>query len=309
MATATLRIFRRSPIMSMWKSKTRLWLALFLSLGLALAPAMAEARAGRSFGSFGANFGSRGLRYAPSPPMSPSVTPQLGYGYGGGSFFQRHPFLTGLGGGFIGSWLFSRLGWAGPGYYGHSAFGTLFELLLIGGLIWLAFRWIRGRAFYGGGAGWPAAMMPAAAGGARYGRDINLDDADLGAFQQLHAAIQEAWSAGDLGRLRQMMTPQMLGYFSDELTKNASQGVQNIVSGVQLEKGELTEAWEEGDLQYATAAMRWRARDYVVRLGSGTGNSGQIVSGDPRAPVEAEEMWTFVRRRGGRWLLSAIQQV
>jgi len=26
-------------------------------------------------------------------------------------------------------------------------------------------------------------------------------------------------------------------------------------------------------------------------------------------PVEAEEVWTFVRRRGGDWLLSAIRQV
>ena len=30
---------------------------------------------------------------------------------------------------------------------------------------------------------------------------------------------------------------------------------------------------------------------------------------NPRHPVEAEEMWTFVRRRGGQWLLSAIQQI
>jgi predicted lipid-binding transport protein (Tim44 family) len=34
-----------------------------------------------------------------------------------------------------------------------------------------------------------------------------------------------------------------------------------------------------------------------------------VVSGDPRTPSEQEEMWTFVRRRGGNWLLSAVQQV
>ncbi|MBV8193081.1 MAG: TIM44-like domain-containing protein, partial [Alphaproteobacteria bacterium] len=104
-------------------------------------------------------------------------------------------------------------------------------------------------------------------------------------------------------------TPEMVGHFSQELTRNASQGVQNIVGDVQLVKGEVTEAWEEGDLEYATALMRWRAHDYIVRLDGGTGNTGQIVSGDPRTMVEAEELWTFVRRSGGRWLLSAIQQV
>ncbi len=36
---------------------------------------------------------------------------------------------------------------------------------------------------------------------------------------------------------------------------------------------------------------------------------GIVVGGDPRTPVEAEEVWTFVRPRGGDWLLSAIQQV
>ena len=105
------------------------------------------------------------------------------------------------------------------------------------------------------------------------------------------------------------MTPEMLSYFSEELTRNTSQGVQNIVSDVQLLKGELTESWEERDLQYATAYMRWRAHDYVIRLGRSAGDPESIVSGSPGVSVEAEEMWTFVRRRGGDWLLSAIQQV
>jgi len=77
---------------------------------------------------------------------------------------------------------------------------------------------------------------------------------------------------------------------------------------VRLLKGDITESWEEGDLQYATAYMRWSAKDYVVRLGRAPDAPDAIVSGDPRAPVESEEVWTFVRRRGGNWLLSAIQQ-
>jgi predicted lipid-binding transport protein (Tim44 family) len=105
------------------------------------------------------------------------------------------------------------------------------------------------------------------------------------------------------------MTPEMLSYFSEELTRNASQGVRNNVSDVQLVKGELSESWDEGDLQYATAYMRWRAIDYVARLGRPSGDPESIVSGNPRVAVEAEELWTFVRRRSGDWLLSAIQQV
>jgi len=57
----------------------------------------------------------------------------------------------------------------------------------------------------------------------------------------------------------------------------------------------------------AVALKRWR--DGAWRAGRARDHPDWLVSGDPRAPVEAEEMWTFVRRRGGQWLLSAIQQI
>jgi len=105
------------------------------------------------------------------------------------------------------------------------------------------------------------------------------------------------------------MTPEMLGYFSEELTRNTSEGVQNIVSDVRLLQGDITESWDEGDLKYATAFMKWSAVDYVARLGRSPGSPDYIVSGDPKRPTESEEVWTFVRQRQGNWLLSAIQQV
>jgi predicted lipid-binding transport protein (Tim44 family) len=311
----------------------RILLALFICATLALAPAIAEARAGSSAGGRSSSMGSRGLRTYENnnaQPLSRSVTPvpetprppglaptpaMPSPAYGGGSFFQRHPFLTGLAGGFLGSWLFGHSGYAADGGATGSAMGTLLELLIIGLLIYFAVRLFRGRAFSTGWLGGGPGSMPRSAGAAaapaprNRGRDINLGDADLNSFQGIHAGVQEAWSAGDLAQLRRLMTPEMLGYFSEELTRNASQGVQNVVSDVELVKGELLESWEEGDLQYATAFMRWRAPDYLVRLGRSPGDPDYIVSGNPRAPTEAEEVWTFVRRRGGNWLLSAIQQV
>jgi len=303
-------------------------LALFFSVNLALAPAIAEARGGSSYGGRSSSMGSRGSRTYENnggQPLGRSVTPapesrQPGFApavpsasYGGGSFFQRHPFLTGLFGGFVGSWLFGHSGFAGDGEGGGaSMLGGLLQLLIIGLLIWFAVRLFRGWAFAGGarGGGWPLSAGAAAAPLRRgRGRDVNVSDADLNAFQSLHAAVQKAWSDGDLGRLRGLMTPEMLGYFSEELTRNASQGVRNIVANVQLLKGDVSEAWEEDDRQYATAYLRWRANDYVARAGGRPGDADSVVSGDPRHAVEAEEMWTFVRRRGGGWLLSAIQQI
>jgi len=110
--------------------KWRILLALFFGATIALAPAIADARGGSSYGGRSSSMGSRGSRTyepngaqplsrsvtpAPETPRQPGVTPTMpspGYGgaYGGGSFFQRHPFLTGLAGGFIGSWLFGHSG-------------------------------------------------------------------------------------------------------------------------------------------------------------------------------------------------------
>jgi predicted lipid-binding transport protein (Tim44 family) len=293
-------------------NRWRLIAALIFSLTLALTPSLAEARAGTSFGSAGSSFGSRGLRTFENNNASPvgqtmtSQTPGYGnYGGYGGSFFSRHPFLTGIFGGFLGSMLF------GGGFFGHML-GGLFSLLIIGFLVVLAFRLLAGGLAGAGGGGFAPRSVGAAAAPAqnRYrGRDIYVGDADLNAFQSIHAAVQEAWGRGDLSRMRQLMTPEMLSYFSQELTRNASQGVQNLVSNVNLVKAELTESWEESDMQYATAHMRWTALDYTVRIGAAPSSPGALVAGDPRVPTESEEVWTFVRRQGGNWLLSAIQQV
>jgi predicted lipid-binding transport protein (Tim44 family) len=63
----------------------------------------------------------------------------------------------------------------------------------------------------------------------------------------------------------------------------------------------LAEAWREGSVDYATVAMRFALIDSMVERAS-----GRIVEGG--APGEVTELWTFMRARGGDWLLSAIQQ-
>jgi predicted lipid-binding transport protein (Tim44 family) len=94
----------------------------------------------------------------------------------------------------------------------------------------------------------------------------------------------------------------MLSYFSEELTNNASRGVVNKISDVKLLQGDLAEAWREGETDYASVAMRFSLVDKTIDRAS-----GRVVEGSDR-PVEATEVWTFVRPRGANWELSAIQQ-
>jgi predicted lipid-binding transport protein (Tim44 family) len=103
----------------------------------------------------------------------------------------------------------------------------------------------------------------------------------------------------DLSTVRTMVTPEMLSYFSEQLAENASRGLTNRVTGVKLLQGDLSEAWREGDTDYATVAMKFALSDSMVDRASGrTVEGGQ--------PTEVAELWTLAR--GGNWLLSAIQQ-
>lgn len=323
---------------------------IFLCVWVALAPALAEARAGSSSRSM--SQGSRGSRtyeydggqsfgrsMTPRPaspefgsrPATPYGTPSPGYnsGYGGygGGFSQRHPFMTGVFGGFLGAGLAGMLfGHGGGGWEGGSPigsfFGLLFQLLLIGGIAWFVLSLFRGRrnlmpmpagnslgydrnTYSSGGYGNTAGAIPAPA--SRNPVEIPIGDADFNAWSDLLTRIQEAWTRGDLSAMRRYVTPEMLSYFAEELAANASRDLVNKVEDVHLLNGDLQEAWREGDIDYATARLRWSALDYMAR--ATPGGQEVIVSGDASRPVEATELWTFLRSRGGHWLLSAIQQV
>jgi predicted lipid-binding transport protein (Tim44 family) len=126
---------------------------------------------------------------------------------------------------------------------------------------------------------------------------------DFNSFESALGEIQTAFSNGDLARLRTLVTPEMLGYFSEQLSAYASRGAENRVADVHLLQGDLSEAWQENGMQYATVAMRFSLLDWTVDRAS-----GRVVDGDPNTPTQVTEIWTFVRVPGGNWLLSAIQQ-
>jgi predicted lipid-binding transport protein (Tim44 family) len=299
---------------------------LALAVTLVLAPGLASARVGQ-----GLSMGSRGSRtYATTPgtatapgggaAIGNSYTPysQSSYGqssYGGYGMRPRSPFATGLLGGFLGAGLGGLL--FGRGFFGGLHGGTgllglllqLFILYMIGS--WLYRRFAGGVALAGGG-GMLGRMMgpgmmrrtlrPAPLGARRTGRPISLTHGDYQTFEQLLRHIQAAWSAHDLQGLRAMATPEMLGYFGEQLAGQVSRGVRNQVSDVRLQRGDLVEAWSEGPREYATVAMQFSMVD-VTR-----DRAGRVVDGSPSERVTVTELWTFLRAPAASWTLSAIQQ-
>ena len=135
------------------------------------------------------------------------------------------------------------------------------------------------------------------------GAPLEIVPADYEAFERLLNEIQAAWSKEDIARLRTLATPEMVSYIADDLAEHKSRNETNLVSGVKLLQGDLSEAWREGDTDFASVALRYALVDKTV-----DNATGRLVKGSDQ-PTEATEVWTFLRPRGANWELSAIQQV
>jgi predicted lipid-binding transport protein (Tim44 family) len=308
------------------------WVTAFIAIAavFVLMTADAHARAGGGFSG-----GSRGMRTFSAPPSTPtaptaapiqnSMTQPGGaasIGQAGarpGLFGGRGLFGGGLFGGiaagFLGAGLFGLL--FGQGFFGGMAgfasiIGLLLQVVLVVIVARLIFAWWQrrnapapayaaarpatGNNFGGLGGMWggSAAAPPA-------GEPLTIAKSDYDAFERLLGDIQAAYSTEDLSALRVKVTPEMLSYFSEQLAGNASRGLVNRVTDVKLLQGDLAEAWREGDIDYATVAMKFALKDSMVERAS-----GHTVGGGE--PSEVTELWTFMRARGGNWMLSAIQQ-
>jgi predicted lipid-binding transport protein (Tim44 family) len=294
-----------------------------IATAFVLVSADAQARVGGGFSG-----GSRGTRTFSAPPATPTaptaapiqrsitqpgnaapigqtgIRPSL---FGGGLF-------GGLAAGFLGAGLFGLL--FGHGFFGGMAgfasiIGLLLQVVLVVIVGRLVFTWwqrrnvpapayaaahpVTGHSFGGLNGVLGGADVPPA------GNHLTIAQSDYDAFERLLGDIQAAYSTEDLSALRAKVTPEMLSYFSEQLAGNASRGLINRVTDVKLLRGDLAEAWREGNTDYATVAMNFALKDSMVER-----TSGQTVEGGERS--EVTELWTFMRARGGNWLLSAIQQ-
>jgi predicted lipid-binding transport protein (Tim44 family) len=315
--------------------------AILLAATLSVGDAYARAGGGGSFGSRG----SRSFSMPSATPTAPRVSPfdrgpgastlnpglqRPGFNRPGGFFGGG--FGRGFMGGLIGAGLLGLL--FGHGLFGGlggivSMLGLLLQIGLIVVVVSLAIGWFRRRqhpqpAFAGGpyggapepdqGASYRTASGPLGGGplgGGGYApapatTPINIDKADYDTFESRLSEIQDAYGRGDLATLRRLTAPEMAEEFAQELAANAQRGVLDKVSNAKLIQGDLSEAWQEPDADYATVAMRYSVLNPIIDQAS-----GRVVSGSASVPEEVTEVWTFRRQPGGSaqdWVLSAIQQ-
>jgi len=311
-------------------------IVLSVAVPLAITISAADARVGG-----GGSSGSRGSKTYSAPPSTTTApgaaqpmnrtftqpgTPGVGAPAAGaaakGGFFNRPGMMGGmLGGlamGFLGAGLFGLLSGSGlfSGLGGLSSIiGLLLQIGLIIIVVRLAMSWWQRRhtqasAYATGPA--PAAEGPGAQTSFRSGLGgfglgssqppLEIQPADYEAFERLLGEVQAAWSNEDVAKLHTLATPEMVSYFSKDLEENKARNDVNKVTDVKLLQGDLAEAWREGETDFASVAMRFSLVDKTMER-----TTGRLVSGS-ETPIEATEVWTFARRRGADWELSAIQQ-
>lgn len=304
-----------------------------LVAGTTLAAVNAEARAGggRSLGSRGSRSYSRPVspysqpsqnQQAAPQPFSPS--PYQAPQPAGGGFFRN--MAGGLLGGMLGGMLFRSMGFGGGMGGGFGGGIGLFEIILIGGIIYLIYRMMKGRrdeaATYRNpstmeGYSAPEAPRPITPAYADTAGDLaaglsHIRQMDPGFDEQRFAdtvmdiffRIQGAWMNRDLGGVTSLLTPDMRRIFQEDIDRLVREHRVNRLENIAVRKVEVSEAWQESGQDYITALIYANLLDYTT-----DDTSGQVVEGSKVDPVKFEEFWTFTRPVGNNpWQLSGIDQ-
>lgn len=309
-------------------------LTLFFVTWVLELDAWARAGGSRSMGSRGSrSYSSPSRTYtAPQPtqPSSPMATPSRPMATPSP---QPQPsmwrtFAAGALGGVLGSMLFSSFGHgAGMGGAGGGGIG-LFDILLIGGLLYGIYWFIKRKkqkeaaagAYYSTGTSTYA--EPQASHGAVAAAERGAADdpqAGLGHIRSMDPSfderrfteactdhffrVQGAWANRDMNGIRALLTPEMLGLMQAEVEKLRAEKKINKLDNIAVRTVEITEAWQERGEDFITVRFLANLLDYT------TSESGELVSGSRTEPVKFEEFWTFTRPVGsGAWQLSAIGQ-
>jgi len=313
-------------------------LMAILVTGMLIAEQSAEARAGG-----GRSFGGRGTRSYSRPVAPPSQTaPSRQYDPSRPAGATAPPFqqpsrglfgnfgsslLGGIAGGMLGGMLFRSLGFGG-GYGAGGGIG-LFEILLLAGIGYMIYRFVKKRrdseASYSPSAkvvqindyqsqspyqGQAQSYLP------------ERDDLEQGLSQvrqmdpsfdeqrfndnvmDIFFKIQGAWMNRDLSGVSGLMTDEMRGMLQSDLDTLIKEKRVNRLENIAVRSVEISEAWQESGRDFITAMIYANLLDYTT-----DDTTGAVLSGSKTDPVKFEEYWTFTRAVGNNpWKLSAITQ-
>jgi predicted lipid-binding transport protein (Tim44 family) len=228
-------------------------------------------------------------------------------------------------GGLLGSLLF---GGFGHGLGGFGGIGLL-EMLLIGGGVYLLFRFMRNRQAQGpqpayagatsaygasqpswGTGGGATVEVPAAPSELERGignirtMDHGFDTATVvDHARRVYFVVQQAIGMRELIGVRDYLAPEMTTVLQAQCDRLKAAHQTNRVEQLDIRRAEVSEAWQEGGRDYVTVYIVATLIDFTV-----DDTTGAVVDGSRTATQSIEDFWTFTRPVGNNpWKLSAIQ--
>ena len=287
----------------------------------------------------GRSAGSRGSRSS-SSPADPAVSPsssarQTAPPSAAQSAVPQRSWMGGLMGGIMGFAIGGAIGSLLFGGMGGGLFGGigLMEILLIGGLAYFAFVYMRRRqqpalatpsgyappqgmqvpSWQSESRSMPMATMEATgtesdlASGLRHIRQVDhtFDPKSFAdTASDVFFKVQIAWTARDLSTIRHLLTPEMYGTLQQESEDLRKDRRINRIENIMIRSVQVTEAWQEGGQDFVTVQILANLLDYTVDE-----STQDVLLGSRTEPIQFAEYWTFVRPVGpNAWQLSAIQQ-
>ena len=255
---------------------------------------------------------------APGPMSQPQPQPQQSGG------FMRNMaggLLGGIAGGMLGGMLFRSLGMAGGGMGGGGGIG-MFEILLLAGIGYLIYRFIKSRREANTSSPYAQGGSVSSISNDYSGNQPTTADVEtgLGHIRQMDSSfdeqrfndlvmdnffkIQGSWMNRDLAAVSGLLTDEMKRILQGDLDQLLRDKQINRLENIAVRNVEVVEAWQESGQDYLTALIYANLLDYTT-----DDTSGAVVSGSKTEPVKFEEYWTFTRPVGNNpWRLSAINQ-
>lgn len=185
---------------------------------------------------------------------------------------------------------------------------NLFDMLVLGGVLWLILALVRRRAGTMAYAAQPFSGMPGTqapyrgftAADAPDQLPLSIDrEAFLSSAKQIFVRMQTAWDAKDIADIRRFCTPEIASRIEADMT---SLGEGRALTEVAMLDAELADVWRE-------SGYEWTAVRFDAMLREQSLDAAGALSEDIRNQVR--EYWIFrhdPRLGDPTWFLAGIQQ-
>lgn len=222
--------------------------------------------------------------------------------------------------------LFRSLGFGGWGGAGGGI--GLFDIILIGGILYLIYRFIKRRraenpAYQDTGyqrAYEPEKVTPISGYGAPVAEQTGDVATGLAHIRQMDAnfdenrfndgvmdiffKVQGAWMNRDLSSVSGILTDEMKRIIQEDVNTLIREKKINRLENIAVRDVDIVEAWQESGQDFITVRIYANLLDYTA-----DDTTGSVLAGSKTDPVKFEEYWTLTRPVGNNpWKLSAISQ-